>query len=55
MQRRVPDYPDAYAGWNSVASFGSYISAFSVLLFFYIVYITLTDGEKNTAANQWKV
>lgn len=55
MPRRVPDYPDAYAGWNSVASFGSYISAFSVLLFFYIVYITLTDGEKNTAANQWKV
>ena len=55
MPRRIPDYPDAYAGWNSVASFGSYISAFSVLLFFYIVYITLTDGEKNTAANQWKV
>ena len=55
MPRRVPDYPDAYAGWNSVASFGSYISAFSVLLFFYIVYVTLTDGEKNTAANQWKV
>ena len=55
MPRRIPDYPDAYAGWNSVASFGSYISAFSVLLFFYIVYITLTDGEKNTAANQWKI
>jgi cytochrome c oxidase subunit 1 len=55
MPRRVPDYPDAYAGWNSVASFGSYISAFSVLLFFYIVYITLTEGEKNSAANQWKV
>jgi len=46
MPRRVPDYPDAFAGWNAVASFGSYISAFSVLLFFYIIYITLTDGEK---------
>ena len=34
MPRRVPDYPDAFAGWNAVASFGSYISAFSVLLFF---------------------
>ena len=55
MPRRVPDYPDAFAGWNAVASFGSYISAFSVLLFFYIVYITLTDGEKNTSANQWKL
>ena len=54
MPRRVPDYPDAFAGWNAVASFGSYVSAFSVLLFFYIIYITLTDGEKNTSANQWK-
>jgi cytochrome c oxidase subunit 1 len=55
MPRRVPDYPDAFSGWNAVASFGSYVSAFSVLLFFYIIYITLTDGEKNTAANQWKL
>lgn len=55
MPRRVPDYPDAFAGWNGVASFGSYISAFSVLLFFYIIYITLTDGEKNNSTNQlWK-
>jgi cytochrome c oxidase subunit 1 len=41
MPRRVPDYPDAYAGWNNLASLGSYVSAFSVLLFF-TVYITLT-------------
>jgi len=54
MPRRVPDYLDAFAGWNAVASFGSYISAFSVLLFFYIIYVTLTDGEKNTSANQWR-
>jgi len=42
MPRRVPDYPDAFAGWNAVASFGSYISMASALLFFYIVYYTLT-------------
>jgi cytochrome c oxidase subunit 1 len=46
MPRRVPEHPDAFAGWNAVAPFGSYISAFSILLFFYIIYITLTDGEK---------
>jgi len=45
MPRRIPDYPDAYAGWNAVASFGSYISALSALLFFYIVYLTLTNKK----------
>jgi cytochrome c oxidase subunit 1 len=33
MPRRIPDYPDAFAGWNSVASFGSVISLISVFLF----------------------
>jgi cytochrome c oxidase subunit 1 len=48
MPRRIPDYPDAYAGWNSVASFGSYVSVCSVLLFLVIVYLTLTtDNRKN--------
>jgi cytochrome c oxidase subunit 1 len=42
MPRRVPDYPDAYAVWNSLASFGSYISILSAILFLYIVYLTLT-------------
>ena len=41
MPRRVPDYPDAFAHWNAVSSFGSYISILSSLLFFGIVYYTL--------------
>ena len=45
MPRRIPDFPDAYSGWNAVSSFGSYISFFSVLLFFYIVYTTLIYGK----------
>ena len=44
MPRRIPDFPDEFAVWNSVASFGSMISVWSVLLFIYIV-ITLR-GDK---------
>jgi cytochrome c oxidase subunit 1 len=46
MPRRIPDFPDAYSGWNAVASLGSYISFFSAILFFYVVYVTLIHGEK---------
>jgi heme/copper-type cytochrome/quinol oxidase subunit 1 len=42
MPRRIPDYPDAYAGWNTIASFGSYISFLSTLVFFYLIYVSLT-------------
>jgi cytochrome c oxidase subunit 1 len=53
MPRRIPDYPDAYAGWNAVASFGSYISIISFILFFYIVYVTLTEGKRLTSKDYW--
>jgi heme/copper-type cytochrome/quinol oxidase subunit 1 len=53
MPRRVPDYPDAFSGWNAVASFGSLISVISALLFFYIVYETLTNGERIQKKNIW--
>jgi cytochrome c oxidase subunit I len=52
MPRRIPDYPDAYAGWNMVASYGSYISAFGVLIFLCIVFKALASGEK-AADNPW--
>ena len=45
MPRRIPDYPDAFAGWNAVASYGSYLSVLSAIFFFYIVYKTLTGNE----------
>jgi cytochrome c oxidase subunit I len=53
MPRRIPDYPDAYSGWNAIASYGSYISAISSLFFFYIVYVTFTEGERVTKRNVW--
>jgi len=54
MPRRIPDYPDAYAGWNLIASFGSYLSAVSSVFFFYVVYYTFVHGKPlNHAKNVW--
>ena len=52
MPRRYPDYPDAFAGWNYVASIGSYIGAFSVLIFLYVLYRTFTS-KVTVADNYW--
>jgi len=47
MPRRVPDYPDAFYAYNKIASWGSYISIFSLVFFFglwvslFLVYILL--------------
>jgi len=52
MPRRIPDYPDAYAGWNYISSFGSYISVFAIFLFFILIYETLTNIDKSSI-NPW--
>jgi len=35
MPRRIPDYPDAFAFWNYVASFGSYVTFLGLGIFFF--------------------
>ncbi|MGA8757011.1 MAG: cytochrome c oxidase subunit I [Stellaceae bacterium] len=52
MPRRLADYPDAFAGWNFVASIGAFISYASTLLFVFIVLQTLIAG-KRVGANYW--
>ena len=52
MPRRIPDYPDAYAGWNAISSYGSYISAFGVLIFLFMLFKTFTSGAK-VGNNPW--
>ena len=37
MPRRYIDYPDAFAGWNMVASIGSYIGAVGAILFIVVI------------------
>jgi cytochrome c oxidase subunit 1 len=39
IPRRIPDYADAYAFWNEVARYGSIFTNFSIIFFFYIVYV----------------
>ena len=52
MPRRIPDYPDAYAGWNMVSSIGSYISFASIIFFIFIIIHMMTKGKK-VPNNPW--
>ena len=53
MPRRIPDYPDAFAGWNGVASYGSYLTVLGAIFFFYVVYKTLTSNQ-TCPRNPWQ-
>jgi cytochrome c oxidase subunit 1 len=52
MPRRISDYPDAFAGWNLISSFGSIVSVIATALFLYIVYDQLVYG-KAVSRNPW--
>ena len=52
MPRRIPDYPDGFAPWNAIASYGSYLTAGAAVFFIIIVLRTLLAGEK-AADNPW--
>ena len=45
MPRRISDYPDAFAGWNLISSYGSLISVAATWLFLHILYVQLVKGE----------
>lgn len=51
--RRYNDFPDAYAGWNYISSFGSMLSLVGVILFMYIVYKMFVDAIPVTG-NYWQ-
>nr|YP_010576301.1 cytochrome oxidase subunit 1 [Thecamoeba quadrilineata]UZN43838.1 cytochrome oxidase subunit 1 [Thecamoeba quadrilineata] len=39
MPRRIPDYPDGYASLNLLASYGSLLSAFSLIIFLLFIFV----------------
>ena len=41
MPRRIPDFPDSLYQWNAIASYGSIVSVFGALVFFYVIYTLL--------------
>ena len=53
MPRRIPDFPDAYIGWNTIASFGSYVSLFASIFFVYVLYFTFAYGKPLKDRDTW--
>ncbi|WP_315761358.1 cytochrome c oxidase subunit I [Sphingomonas sp. Y38-1Y] len=52
MPRRYPDYPDAFAYWNHIASVGYGIMALGVVIFLVNVFLSLFAGKK-AEGNPW--
>jgi cytochrome c oxidase subunit 1 len=54
MPRRYVDYPDAFAGWNEVSSYGAFIAGFGVLIFLFMVAEAFVKKRK-AGDNPWGV
>jgi cytochrome c oxidase subunit I len=52
MPRRYIDYPEAFAGWNAISSWGSYLSGIAMLVFLYGIFEAF--GRKRVVGeNPW--
>ncbi len=54
MPRRYPDYPDAFAFWNEISSYGAYLSGAATVFFIFIAFYTLFFGRR-VDGNYWNV
>nr|WBU10767.1 cytochrome c oxidase subunit 1 [Malassezia cuniculi] len=54
MPRRIPDYPDAFGGFNTISSIGSMISLASIVVLAIVIYDGLVNGEE-ADENPWAV
>ncbi len=53
MPRRYIDYPEAFAHWNLISSYGAFLSFASFVFFIWIVFYSLIWGKKVTENNYW--
>ena len=52
MPRRYADYPDAFAGWNYVASIGALVGGIGAIIFL-IVILEAFVRKRKTVNNPW--
>jgi cytochrome c oxidase subunit 1 len=52
MPRRIIDYPDQYAGWNQISSYGGFIAGLSTVFFIVMMVYTMTKGRR-VGDNYW--
>ncbi|MBG78721.1 MAG: cytochrome c oxidase subunit I [Alphaproteobacteria bacterium] len=52
MPRRYIDYPDAYAGWNEISSYGAYLTGIATVWFLVTALYTMFAGRK-VGENYW--
>jgi cytochrome c oxidase subunit I len=55
MPRRISDYPDAFFGWNYIASLGSMLSVLASLFFFYHVLNMFMAQDLMVQRNPWHI
>ena len=55
MPRRIPDFADGYASWNSIKTIGSILTAISLKIFLYIVSFTVLNPRTRRRGGRWLV
>jgi cytochrome c oxidase subunit I len=53
MPRHYADYPDAFAYWNKISSYGSYMTAAATLFFFATMFYAYFIARVKAPANPW--